>query len=239
MTDVSGITCVPDMARVWAIESPEKAALLDGGRVVSYAQLNERSNRIANALIAAGTSPGSHVGFLGKNSAAFFEIWVGTNKAGCALAPLNWRSAPPEIVEVVNDANVSLIFAGREFVELAERVRQASVNPVAVVPEDEFEQWFGAGSTADPHIPVPDDATSLLGYTSGTTAAPKGVPITHGALMNWFRAAATEPSVNWASDDVGLMVMPNFHLAGTLEWVAGRNAVLTVGADGISAGGGE
>ena len=41
-----------------------------------------------------------------------------------------------------------------------------------------------------------DSATALLAYTSGTTAAPKGVPITHGALMNWFRAATTEPSVD-------------------------------------------
>src|SRR6516165_10905804 len=114
------------MVRVWAGKTPNKAALLDGGRVVTYAQLNSRSNRIANALIAAGVRPGSHVGFLGKNSAAFFEIWIGANKAGCALAPLNWRSAPPEIVEVVHDANIALIFAGDDFTELAERVRQAA-----------------------------------------------------------------------------------------------------------------
>jgi acyl-CoA synthetase (AMP-forming)/AMP-acid ligase II len=190
--------------------------LNDGGRVVTYAQLNDRSNRIANTLVTTGVRPGSHVGFLGKNSAAFFEIWVGANKGGCALAPLNWRSAAAELVEVVHDANVSLIFAGRDFTELAERVRHATETALQVIPEDELEQWFSRGSSADPAIAVPDSATALLGYTSGTTAAPKGVPITHGALMNWFRAAATEPSVNWDSDDIGLMVMPNFHLAGTL-----------------------
>jgi acyl-CoA synthetase (AMP-forming)/AMP-acid ligase II len=204
------------MVRVWSGKTPNKAALIDGGRVVTYAQLNDRSNRIANTLVTAGVRPGSHVGFLGKNSAAFFEIWVGANKAGCALAPLNWRSAAAELVEVVHDANVSLIFAGRDFTELAERVRHATETAVQVIPEDELEQWFSRGSSADPGIAVPDSATALLGYTSGTTAAPKGVPITHGALMNWFRAAATEPSVNWDSNDVGLMVMPNFHLAGTL-----------------------
>jgi acyl-CoA synthetase (AMP-forming)/AMP-acid ligase II len=216
MTVASGISCIPDMARVWSGKTPEKAALIDGGRVVTYAQLNDRSNRIANALIAAGIRPGSHVGYLGKNSATFFEIWVGANKAGCALAPLNWRSAPPEIAEVVHDANVSLIFAGRDFTELAERARQAANISLEVVPQDELDQWLSRGGAADPGIAVPDSATALLGYTSGTTAAAKGVPITHAALMNWFRAAPTEPSVNWTSDDVGLMVMPNFHLAGTL-----------------------
>jgi acyl-CoA synthetase (AMP-forming)/AMP-acid ligase II len=212
----SDIRNVPDMARVWCGKTPDKGALLDGGRVVTYAQLNDRSNRIANTLIEANVRPGSHIGFLGKNSAAFFEIWVGANKAGCALAPLNWRSAAAELVEVVQDAHVPVIFAGRDFTELAERVRQATVTPVQVVPEDELDQWFSRGSSVDPALPIPDDATALLGYTSGTTASPKGVPITHGALMNWFSAAATEPSVNWDSDDVGLMVMPNFHLAGTL-----------------------
>jgi acyl-CoA synthetase (AMP-forming)/AMP-acid ligase II len=216
MTVVSDITCVPDMARVWSGKTPDKAALIDGGRVVTYAQLNDRSNRIANTLIAAGIQPGSHVGYLGKNSAAFFEIWVGANKAGCALAPLNWRSAAPEIVEVVHDANVSLIFAGRDFTELAERVRHATETAVQVIPENELDPWLSRGGSADPGIAVPASATALLGYTSGTTAAPKGVPITHGALMNWFRAVAMEPSVDWDSDDIGLMVMPNFHLAGTL-----------------------
>jgi acyl-CoA synthetase (AMP-forming)/AMP-acid ligase II len=212
----SDIRSVPDMVRVWCGKTPDKAALIDGGRVVTYAQLNDRSNCIANTLTAANVRPGSHIGFLGKNSAAFFEIWVGANKAGCALAPLNWRSAAAELVEVIEDANVSLIFAGRDFTELAERVRQATEASVHVVPEDELDRWFSRGGSADPGIAVPDAATALLGYTSGTTAAPKGVPITHGALMNWFCAAASEPSVNWDCDDIGLMVMPNFHLAGTL-----------------------
>jgi acyl-CoA synthetase (AMP-forming)/AMP-acid ligase II len=216
MTIRAGIRSVPDIARRWSSETPDKAALIDGDRVVTYAQLEERSNRIANTLVTAGIQPGSHIGYLGKNSAAFFEIWIGANKARCAFAPLNWRSAPPEIAEVVEDANVPVIFAGREFTELAERVRQATVSRVQVVPEDDLDGWLASGGCADPGVALTESDTSLLGYTSGTTAAPKGVPITHGALMNWFRSAATEPSVNWTSDDVGLMVMPNFHLAGTL-----------------------
>jgi acyl-CoA synthetase (AMP-forming)/AMP-acid ligase II len=209
---------VRGIGHVWSARTPQKAALMDGGRGVTYAQLNDRSNRIANTLIALGIRPGSYVGYLGKNSAAFFEIWVGANKAGCALAPLNWRSAPPEIVEVAHDANVTLIFAGREFTELAERVRQAANTNVQIISEDELAQWLSRGGIEDPATAVPDSATTLLGYTSGTTAAPKpkGVPITHGAVLKWFRAEAAEPSVNWGSEDVGLMVMPNFRLAGTL-----------------------
>src|ERR1700737_3451436 len=178
MTAVSGISAVPDTVRVWSGKTPHKAALIDAGRAVTYAELDDRSNRIANTLVAAGIRPGSHVGYLGKNSAAFFEIWLGANKAGCALTPLNWRSAPAELVEVVHDANVPLLFAGSDFTELADRVRRAAKITVQVIPEDELDQWFSDTDTADPSIALTDSTTALLGYTSGTTAAPTRVPIT-------------------------------------------------------------
>ena len=215
---VSGVCGIPDMVRVWSRKSPDKAALIDTDRVVTYAQLDGRTNRIANTLAAAGVPPGSHVGYLGKNSAAFFEIWIGVNKAGCSFTPLNWRCAPAELTDVVHDAEMSLIFAGSEFTELTDRVRQATDIAVQVIPETELDQWSSDASSADPEVVLTDSTTALLAYTSGTTAAPKGVPISHGALERWFRAAATEPSVDWNADDVGLMVMPNFHLIGT--WVS-------------------
>jgi acyl-CoA synthetase (AMP-forming)/AMP-acid ligase II len=212
---VSGSCGIPGMVRAWSRKTPTKAALIESNRVVTYAQLDDRSSRIANTLAAAGVPPGSHVGYLGKNSAAFFEIWAGVNKAACALAPLNWRCAAAELVELVRDAQVPLIFVGREFADLADRVRE-TVKTVTVVQEDELDTWSSSADASEPRIPLNPNATALLAYTSGTTAAPKGVQISHGALQKWFRAAATEPSVDWDSDDVGLMVMPNFHLAGTL-----------------------
>ncbi len=218
MTVTSGISGIPDLVRIWAGNTPDKAALIATDRVVTYAQLGDRSNCIANTLAAAGVQPGSHVGYLGKNSAEFFEIWIGVNKAGCAFTPLNWRCAPAELTEVVNDAKMPLVFAGRDFTDLAERVRRTAEITVEIVPETELRTWSSHAGSADPGVALTDSATALLAYTSGTTAAPKHVPIAHGALGKWFRAAATEPSVDWNSDDVGLMVMPNFHLAGS--WVS-------------------
>ena len=214
----SEVCGVPDIVRIWSRKTPDKAALIDADRVVTYGQLHDESNRIANALTACGIPPGSRVGYLGKNSAAFFEIWIGVNKAGCSFTPLNWRCAPAELTDVVHDAEMSLIFAGSEFTELTDRVRQATNIAVQVIPETELDQWSSHADAADPRIALSQKTTALLAYTSGTTAAPKGVPISHGALEMWFRAAATERSVDWNADDVGLMVMPNFHLTGT--WVS-------------------
>jgi acyl-CoA synthetase (AMP-forming)/AMP-acid ligase II len=216
MTVMPDIRGIPDMARVWAGKTPEKAALIDTDRVVTYVQLDDRSNRIANTLIAAGIRSGSHIGYLGENSAAFFEIWIGVNKAGCSFTPLNRRCAPAELTAVVQDAEMKLIFAGRDFAELAEQVRRAAETTVQVVPEAELDTWSLHADAADPGIALTGGA--LLAYTSGTTAAPKGVPISHSAFGRWFSAAAKEPSVKWNSDDIGLMVLPNFGLAGT--WVS-------------------
>lgn len=80
---------VPDIVRAWSTMTPAKATLIESDRTVTYAALNDWSNRIVNALIAANVRPGSHVAFLVRNSAAFVEIWVGANKARCALVPLN------------------------------------------------------------------------------------------------------------------------------------------------------
>lgn len=213
-----GACSLPDVVRAWARESPGKPALIDPDRVVTYAQLEDRSNRLGAALVRADIQPGSHIGYLGKNSAAFFEIWLGVSKAGCALTPLNWRGSPAELVEVVRDANLPLIFAGPDCVELADQARDAVGTPVDVILEDTLADWAGETGAEEAAVVVTEDTIALLAYTSGTTAAPKGVPISHGALWRWFRAASTEPSVSWDSDDVGLMVMPNFHLAGT--WVS-------------------
>ncbi|HYR17435.1 MAG TPA: class I adenylate-forming enzyme family protein, partial [Mycobacterium sp.] len=180
MTVMPDIRGIPDMARVWAGKTPEKAALIDTDRVVTYVQLDDRSNRIANTLIAAGIRSGSHIGYLGENSAAFFEIWIGVNKAGCSFTPLNRRCAPAELTAVVQDAEMKLIFAGRDFAELAEQVRRAAETTVQVVPEAELDTWSLHADAADPGIALTGGA--LLAYTSGTTAAPKGVPISHSAF---------------------------------------------------------
>lgn len=216
--DLSDARSFPDVVRIWSSRSPDKVALIDADRAVTYAQLDNRSNRIANTLIAAGVQPGAHAGYLGKNSDAFFEIWLGVNKAGCALTPLNWRSAPAELLAVVQDAKTTLIFAAAEFTGLAEQVCRAANPAVTVITEDQLDVWISESDHAEPRAAIPDSAIALLGYTSGTTGVPKGVPISHSALLRWFRTASAESAVSWNPADIGLMVMPNFHLAGT--WVS-------------------
>lgn len=217
MSQASAIGSMADLARVWGARTPDKVALVEAGRAMTYGELDDHSNRVANAIIAAGVRPGSHIGYLGRNSAAFYEIWMGVNKAGCALCPLNWRSPAAELAELARDARLPMIFVGPGFADVAADIRRSAGISLDLVAEDGLAGWLADTDPADPCFPVTGDATALLTYTSGTTGAPKGVRISHDAFANWFRFSASEPAQQWSADDVGLMVMPNFHLAGT--WV--------------------
>jgi acyl-CoA synthetase (AMP-forming)/AMP-acid ligase II len=223
------ISTVPDIVRHWAERTPGRAALRFAGREISYAELDGRSSLIARAVVDAGTRPGGHVGFLGRNSPEFFEAWFGATKAGAALAPFNWRCTAAELAELIDDAGPSVVLAAAEFAGTLGRARDAARTAFEIVTfdparrggvdgGDELARWLDGHDPTDPRVPVGDADTALLAYTSGTTGRPKGVRLPHGAFDHAFRSLAEEPALCWTGDDVLLMVMPNFHLAGS--WVS-------------------
>ena len=80
------IRTLADIPRHWASVAPGKTALADARRTLTYAQLDDRASQIAGAIAAAGITPGSNIGFLGKNCVEFFEVWFGAARVGCAAA---------------------------------------------------------------------------------------------------------------------------------------------------------
>jgi acyl-CoA synthetase (AMP-forming)/AMP-acid ligase II len=216
---------VPDIARYWASQRPEKVALIEGAATRTYADLDRRSSRIANRLLAAGTGPGAHIGFLGRNSMAFFEVWFAAGKAGCAFAPFNWRCPIQELIGLLDDAMPPLVFVGAEFVDVMREVQArcrirfelVTIDP-AGSPDDRLTSWIADAANSDPRVALAGTEIALLSYTSGTTGQPKGVQAAHDAFNYSFLCASLEPAMAWGDDDIMLMSMPNFHLAGS--WVS-------------------
>ena len=93
-----------DMIRERAVERPDAPAITYQDGTITYGQLDARSNQVAHALRAAGIQRGDRVAILDKNVPEFFELLLGAGKLGVVLAAVNWRLAPPEIAEVVNDS---------------------------------------------------------------------------------------------------------------------------------------
>jgi len=218
----SEIHSLADIARHYARVTPQRPALIDGGIRRSWLELDRISNRIGGALGASGVRPRQHVGFLGKNSARYFELLFGANKAGAALVPLNWRLAPAELGQIIADAQCPMIFVDREFeAALKEARKHCDLQFVAVSFDStssepgEFESWLGSDERPDPEVKVEPADTAILIYTSGTTGAPKGVQLTHRGFNYMRLCEHLEPAYEWRDGDVMLTVMPVFHLVGT------------------------
>ena len=114
---------VADVIRRHASERPEAVALRHGERELSYAELDERSNRLAQALLAQGVGAGTRVAYLDRSSPEVVELLFAASKIGAVLVPLNWRLAVPELAAVLADSEAPVLIAGPAFREVAEHVR--------------------------------------------------------------------------------------------------------------------
>ncbi len=199
---------VADVIRRHAARRPEALALRHAAeRELTYGELDERSNRLAQALLARGVGAGTRVAYLDRSSPEVVELLFAASKIGAVLVPLNWRLAPPELAAVLADARAPLLIAGPTFREVAERVGA----PELIVVGEGYERWLAAHEPRDPGGRGEAGDVIVQMYTSGTTGVPKGVLTTHANL-----AAAAHTSQFWAFDDrsVSLTPLPMFHIGG-------------------------
>ena len=204
-----------------ASKYPERAAVISQEGRYTYKAFNERTNRLANALLNAGLEKGDRIAILFYNGSHFVEAYFAAAKIGVVATPVNFRFAAPEIVYVINDAQPELIFYGTEFEETISQVRDKFISaPQLVSPHDgrssfalEYEDFLAGG---EPDL-VPaaasvdeGDACQLM-YTSGTTGKPKGVILTHrNVLWNLFNTILARED---RGGDKALIVGPLYHTA--------------------------
>ena len=224
--EASDIISIGDLIRFQAQERGDQTVFVFEGSDTTYAELHERSSQTANGLLALGVKAGDRIAYMGKNTAAYFEILAAAAKIGAVMTPINWRLAPPEVAYIVNDCAAQIMFLGAEFADAVRELRPqlSSVQTIFGVEGadgdiPDYGQWRDSFSATDPGIKCAanDDAIQL--YTSGTTGHPKGAIMTHGsvlikrtpeeeaALHDWQRTVPGETS---------LLAMPCFHVSGTL-----------------------
>jgi acyl-CoA synthetase (AMP-forming)/AMP-acid ligase II len=203
---------VADVVRHWAAERGDAVAVRCADWALTYRELDERSNRLAQALRAAGVGPGARVAYLDRTAPEVVEALFAVSKIGAVLVPLNWRLALPELTAIVEDAGAPLLIAGRAFAASAAHIAGTLAPRVRVVEVgDEYEAWLAGFDPVDPGGRGAAGDTVLQMYTSGTTGVPKGVLTTHRNL-----AAAAETSPLWGFDasSVSLTPLPMFHIGG-------------------------
>ena len=203
---------VADVVRRFARERPDTIALRHAERELTYAALDERSSRLAQALLGAGAGRGTRIAYLGRTAPEVLELLFAAAKVGAVIVPLNWRLSPPELAAILADAEAPLLIADVAYAAVASELVAGSERPVGLIGlSDEYEPWLAAHPAIDPgHRGEPDEVIVQM-YTSGTTGVPKGVLTTHANL-----AAAAMTSDRWKfdADTVSLTPLPMFHIGG-------------------------
>ena len=224
---------VADVVREYASKRGDVVALRCGPRALTYAELDDRSNRLAQVLLSAGVRAGERVAHLDRTAPEIVELLFATSKIGAVTVPLNWRLAPAELETIVADAGAGVMIAGPNYGEVAREIAGAVPQRLEVVDTGEdYEQRLQAAPAIDPgHRGAASDVAVQM-YTSGTTGLPKGVLTTQRNL-----AAAYLSADVWLFDSrsVSLTPLPMFHIGGIgwayLGLVCGATTILVTEFD--------
>src|SRR5262245_40015670 len=221
---------------------PDKVAIIDlwggGERTSTYAQLDERADRVAGLARRLGVKPGERVGMIVGNRTEFLEIFFGAMRAGGIPVPINTRLARDTFKFILEDAECRIVFVEPRVHADALAVAQAVPVSCRIALEDAPSGWldYATERDASPRLAeppaLPPDAQAFQPYTSGSTGVPKGAIMTHAGML-WYvaynqRYWPTEP------EDRGMIALPLFHknaMRGTVKPMlyAGGSFVLMPG----------
>ncbi len=207
-----------------AFLDPRREAYVDSHRDLrlTYAELDARSDRLANALRDDGLEKGERVGLLLPNSAEFMEAYFALAKAGAVVVPLNWRLVADELEFILHDSGTRRLIYGDEFLDtVAELQARGERTPVRQWLQvagsrelpyfaEAYETFRDRGSELAMEPDAADDDMLYIMYTSGTTGLPKGVVHTHSsAIWAILTIAAT---AEYQAGDRYLAALPMFHV---------------------------
>ena len=108
-----GLANIAGIVRLHGSERPEQVAIVYGDREVTWRELDEASNRLANALRAAGVQPNERIARIEKNAPDYFELAFAASKLNAVLVDVNWRLAPAGMRQIIDDAGAKVLFVGR------------------------------------------------------------------------------------------------------------------------------
>jgi len=214
---------------------PDQEALVFEGARCTYAEMHARVRCIAGALAALGVGRGTRVAALDVNSHRYVEAYYASAMLGAVFIPLNYRAKPPELEHMLGTGRARVLLVSGRYLDTVESLRPKLPELEVLVGFDGAirsqpgyeERLAGAGEHED-EAEVDDEDTTILMYTSGTTALPKGVMLTHHDFSAYV--TANVELADGTPRGAALLCVPLYHIAGatnmmTTLWT-GRRLVL-------------
>jgi fatty-acyl-CoA synthase len=212
---------------------PDRTAVVCGRERFTYSQIADRVGRLAGALLKIGVKAGDRVAFLSLNCHRLLEAYFGVLEAGGVLLPLNIRLSPDELAYILNDAGATTLFLEQEFSGLVESFRPklsavqtfsllSGASDASWLAPQNYEDLLAAAAAYRPDVmEFDEDAVAEIFYTSGTSADPKGVMLTHRNI--YLQALSSALTHESSADGVHLHTIPLFHANG---WGAAHTVTL-------------
>jgi fatty-acyl-CoA synthase len=216
-------------------EFGNKAGVVCGDVRLTYREYGRRANQLSNALGKLGVKKGDRVAWLGYNCHRLLEAYYGVVQMGAVLLPLNIRITPSEIAFILEDSESVVLFYDRDFSPIVEAIKKESSRIKHYVPLEHepgisgYEDLLAAESSDFSPPQINDDDLAELFYTSGTTANPKGVMMTHRNL--YLHAMQVLAGLAIKDSNIQLHTIPLFHVNGwgtphSITCAGGRHVVI-------------
>jgi acyl-CoA synthetase (AMP-forming)/AMP-acid ligase II len=186
---------------------------------LTYGDLWCNVQRLANALRAAGAGTGDCVAVLQTNSHRYIEAYYAVAALGAVFLPLNYRAKPPELEHMINTANAKLLLYGERYHDLVAQLRPRLHTVATFIAMDSAADdsvslhslLENAAGELEP-VEVDDDDVTILMYTSGTTALPKAVLLTHNHFTSYV--CNNVELADGTPRGTALLCVPLYHIAG-------------------------
>ncbi|MFQ5979346.1 MAG: AMP-binding protein [Candidatus Heimdallarchaeota archaeon] len=217
-----------EMLQVNARKFPDKIALKDPSRTLTFEGLDLRTNRLANALLDLGLKKQDRFAALCHNHIEYMEIYIAAAKAGLVVVPISFRLVGKEIVYILDNSESKVYILDERYVPTTREFRPKTspafrnklpeMNHIVIGEEEHsdylnFENLISEADDSPPEVVVKSKDTWIQLYTSGTTGIPKGVVRSHRSYISFF--LINEVEFGFRYDDYGLVLMPLFHVNST------------------------
>ena len=198
--------------------SNSKEALVFNNHCITYGQLNNRINRLANGLTQLGVQKGTRVAVFLMNGNEILEAMFACAKIGAIFVPINFRLSIEEVEYILNDSGATIFIYQSDYAQLASEMYinkrvpilcWISVGNPIVKGDIQYENFLMMHTDIEPEVDVDGEEVHMIMYTSGTTGRPKGAMLTHAnTFWNIIQILIAQPVLE---TDTTLTVAPMFH----------------------------
>src|ERR1700731_2559829 len=218
-----GRVAIGDLLKRAAARFPDRIALTDGARRVTFTEIERDANRFANYLVARGLKPGEKISTICNNSVEFVKALFGIHRAGLVWVPINTMLGPADMDYILDHAEVRFALIDDNLYAQADRRAALQKRLIDLIAVDltgtaaaagfqSFSDLLKGRSEVEPDIDFDDRDLAMIIYTSGTTSRPKGAMHCHLAVVMAALSFAVEMHLDRNDGVTGQL--PLFHCAG-------------------------